>query len=453
MASTYLERTNGTPDSQRKFTVSCWVKRSKLGAFQYFTAFQDNGVGDPRVTINFRDNDKLQYSETNSSGSAIASLQTTRLFRDVNSWYHIVVSVDTTNATADDRIKIYVNGEQETSFSTRTNYSQNTDTVVNDNRHLIGALYNNTLSSYFDGCLAHYHYCDGYVYDADDFGETDSTTGEWKAKTDPSVTYGTNGVFLKFENASDFGEDSSGNDNDFTKNGSATQLVDTPSNVFANFNINYRSSATFTNCNTTYTSPSANPVFGSLTTLGISKGKWYAECKYSAGTNHYLILGVADYNFSVLSGLGSATNTDLGKNGTTGSIAYVVNTGAYRVNNSNTSWGDAGGDGDILMMAMDKDNEKLYFGVNGTWGNSSDPAAGTGGIDVSSVLTGDEWFFGVTNDTGSNETVAHFNFGNGYFGTTAVVSSNQDGAGYGVFEYTVPTGYYALCTKNINTYG
>ena len=181
--------------------------------------------------------------------------------------------------------------------------------------------------------------------------------------------------------------------------------------------------------------------------MAVNSGKWYAEVKYTAGSNHYLILGVADYNFSILGGLGSTNNDDLGKNGTTGSIAYVVNTGAYRVNNSNTSWGSAGGDGDIIQMAIDKDNQKIYFGVNGTWGASSNPATGSNGIDVSSVLTGDDWFWGVTNDTGASETIAEFNFGSPSY---SISSGNTDGNGFGNFEYAVPSGYLALCTNNLN---
>ena len=234
--------------------------------------------------------------------------------------------------------------------------------------------------------------------------------------------------------------------------GNLRQSIDTPTIVYPTWNTGYRSGASFTNGNLTYTSPSNNPVFGSLTSMGVTKGKWYAECKYTAGSNHYLILGVADDNFATLYDLGSANASDLGKNGTTGSIAYVVNTGAYRINNNNTSWGSAGGDGDILMMAMDHDNDKLYFGVNGVWGASSNPETGSNGIDVSSVLTGDTWFFGVTNDTSGTETVADFNFGAGLFGATAITSAGLNGNG-SLFEYNVPSGYYALNTKNLNTYG
>ncbi len=442
MASTYLSKDYASAQTNGSIaTFSTWLKRGNLGSRNKIIGAYDGGAAGQY--LEFYTDNTIRYH----SGTGLNT--TNAVFRDTSAWYHIVVLHNTGGASASDQVKIWVNGNLQ-SLSTNSGATVNSQIGKNSYKTVIGVEESAYSSSYYDGSMAHFHYIDGTAYDADTFGETDSTTGIWKPKTAPSVTYGTNGFFLKFENSAAFGTDSSGNSNTFTVNGTMTQTIDTPSNVFATFNTNIRSNSTFSNGNTTYNSPSSNPVFGSLTTLGASSGKYYAECKYSAGSNHYLILGIADYNFSVLGGLGSTNEDDLGKNGTTGSIAYVVNTGAYRVNNSNTSWGSAGGDGDILMMAMDCDNKKVYFGVNGTWGNSSNPSAGTGGIDVTSILTGDEWFFGVSNDTGSNETVAQFNFGNGYFGTTAVSSAQNPDDGIGIFEYDVPTGYRALCTKSIN---
>tara|TARA_B100000424_G_scaffold269503_1_gene266586 strand:- start:368 stop:2026 length:1659 start_codon:yes stop_codon:yes gene_type:complete len=237
------------------------------------------------------------------------------------------------------------------------------------------------------------------------------------------------------------------------------QSTDTCTNNGCTWNNLIRSTATFTQGNLVYQAPSSNPVFGSLTSFGVSSGKWYAECKYHAGSNHYGILGVADEVFATLNDLGSATNTDLGKTGSLGhsdaqnsTIAYVINTGAYRNNNNNTSWGSGGGDGDIINIALDRDNRKVYFGVNGTYGNSSNPATGSNGIDISSLVTGDIYFLGVTNDTGASETVLDFNFGSG-FGQTAVSTGNSDANGYGNFEYSVPSGYYAWNTKNLAEFG
>jgi hypothetical protein len=299
--------------------------------------------------------------------------------------------------------------------------------------------------------MSHVHFVESTAYDPTAFGQYDAN-GVWKIKTDVSVTYGTNGFFILKDGNSV--TDQSGNGNNFTvAGGTLTNTEDSPSNVFTTFNVILgNTNGTFTNGNLTYQSPSANPVFGSVTTIGMSSGKYYMECKYSAGANHYLLLGLGDDDFVN----GDRTNSywDLGKYGYPGAgigtIGYVVNTGAYRIGNNNTSWGIAGGDGDIISVAIDRDNNKIWFGVNGVWGNSGNPATGTNGIDVSSILTKDTWYFGVSNDTGSNETVAQFNFGNGYFGTTAVASAGTNASGIGIFEYDVPTGYTALSTKGLN---
>ena len=159
------------------------------------------------------------------------------------------------------RIKIYINGEQITSFSSSTNPTQNTDYGWNQaSNHFIGST--GQPGGYYNGSMSHFHFIDGTAYEASDFGETDSTTGIWKPKTAPSVTYGTNGFFLKFENSGAFGTDSSGNSNTFTVNGTMTQTIDTPSNVFANWNplANFNNTLTFSKGNlTAIANSSSNP--------------------------------------------------------------------------------------------------------------------------------------------------------------------------------------------------
>ena len=441
MASTYLTRSVSSTGNRKKWTWSGWLKRGNLGSNYIMSS---NNGSNQYSMLQFDSANVLRYYDYTSDFQT--QLKTTRVFRDTSAWYHIVFAYDSAQSTASDRVKVYVNGTQETSFGTSSYPSQDYDSFMNLSGvpHYIGR--ETGTSNLYDGVMSHVHFTQGYVYQASDFGETDSTTGEWKINTAPSVSYGTNGYFM-FKDDNSVNDDS-GNGNNFTLTaGTLTKTEDCPSNVFATFNTLIKNhGATFTNGNTTYQSPASNPVFGSLSTLGMSSGKFYAECKYSAGSNHYLILGIADNNFNP----NASTPDDLGKSGTTESIAYVVNTGAYRVNNNNTSWGSAGGDGDIIQIAVDCDNNKVFFGVNGTWGASSNPATGSNGIDVSSVLTGDTWFFGVTNDTGSNETVAQFNFGNGYFGTTAVSSAGSNASGIGIFEYDVPSGYTALSTKGLN---
>ena len=438
MATTFLSKSVGSIN-EKTFTTSFWVKKTTLGDEQHILGnFVD---GNNRTHFFFRNEDTFQVFQ-NIGGTAHSCI-TNRKFRDTNAWYHIVVAIDTTQATASNRCRIYVNGVEET-LDGPTYHNQNTNLSIRGT-HYIGKYYGSN-DHYFGGGLSHLHFIDGTNYDATAFGETDSTTGEWKIKTSPSVTYGTEGYFILKDGNSVTNQAGNSAGNFSVGGGTLTKTEDNPSNVFATFNALIPYNGTFSNGMTTYQAPSSNPVFGSLSTLGMSSGKFYAECKYSAGSNHYLILGIADNNFNP----NASTPDDLGKTGTTKSIAYVVNTGAYRVNNNNTSWGSAGGDGDILQIAVDKDNNKVFFGVNGTWGASSNPATGSYGIDVSSVLTGDTWFFGVSNDTGASETVAQFNFGNGYFGTTAVSSAGTNASGNGIFEYDVPTGYTALSTKGLN---
>jgi hypothetical protein len=199
MASTYLSRTSSTPTNALKWTFSAWVKISGIANDTFLLDF--NTDTNNRSQIGFSNDSSeprfMVYEKVTGSTSQL--ITTSRLFRDPSAWYHIVVSCDRTLATSSDRTKIYVNGVQETSFTSATYPTQNVTGIINTAvSTLIGKYSQSTL--YFDGCLAHYHFIDGTAYDASDFGETDATTGIWKPKTSPSVTYGTNGFFLKFEN-------------------------------------------------------------------------------------------------------------------------------------------------------------------------------------------------------------------------------------------------------------
>ena len=446
MATTYLNRTpSGAGDSNRIFTISLWFKRGTLpGSEQYL--FECNEAADNndnfRIVLAGANNIFIQDTEANTSN---LDLRTDRLFRDVNSWYHLVLEVDTTQSTSSDRAKLYINGVQETSFSTETYPSQNYDTNVSQSGEpfVIGRRESTaTPTSYFDGSMAHYHFVDGTAYDADTFGETDSTTGEWKPKTNPTVTYGTNGFFLKFENAAAFGEDDSGNDNDFTSNGSPTQNLDTPTNVLCTLNplrVERATAATYSNGNTTVSISSATGrVF--VASQYVSAGKYYAEFKHTTSTNTDAFIGVVspDRDSS------TSTNQDIGYR--TGEVSWRDNGDIHEGSSTKSDDESTWTTNDILGIALDMDNKKVYFSKNGTWQNSADPSAGTNGY----TLSGDEYVMALDSYSGDGYQA---NFGNGYFGTTAVTSGNQDDAGHGIFEYDVPTGYYTLNTKNINTYG
>ena len=450
MASTYLSKTFGSAGNTKTMTLSFWLKRSGLGNELYFL-YSSGADASNRDGIRFTNESIdiiLQRNDT-----TYYRLLTNRKFRDTSAWYHIVVEIDTTQVTSSDRMKLYVNGVQETSFSTETYPTQNLDLYfINTTAQTIGSFY--TGGNYFDGQMAHFHLIDGTTYDADTFGETDATTGIWKPKTAPSVTYGNNGFFLKFENSGAFGTDSSGNANNFTVNGTMTQTIDTPSNVFATANVLVNvpdTTSNTSNGNLTIenidsgSGSSHKTMFG---TIAISKGKWYWECKAKSGVSTKFTVGFSE------AGNQSSFQQVLGTNSIVGnqSNTYVsgdaigwYDTTLYKNGSIVASSLSQIVANDIMMIAVDCDNGKIYFGKNGTWrvANSStfDPAQ-----NDTTFTTGKFYVPAFSNE----ECGWFLNFGNGYFGTTAVSSAENPDDGIGIFEYAVPTGYKALCTKSIN---
>ena len=450
MASAYLTKTfSGTPTNKKKFTFSAWVKRSALSSDQSLFHFGTGSVND-RGQIQFMSGDTFRYLDKGASAVDI-ELTTNRVFRDTSAWLHVLVSVDTTQATSSDRAKLYINGSLETSLSTSTYPSQNYDTTANEaTTKSIGRRGTPSNDYYFDGSMTHIHFTDGYTYTASDFGETDSTSGIWKPKTSPSVSYGTNGFFLKMENSSDMGEDSSGNNNDLTVSGTITQTEDTPSNNFATLNAVYKAAyqPTFSTGNLTATAPNSGEYYPAFSSLGVESGKWYMEYKIgAAGTFHIGICSENDANTVF-----PTTDNYMGESSK--SVGISDGNGSYYISASATSYGSSYTSGDIIGLALDMTNKKLYVSKNGTFFNSANPASGTGGIDISGILSsGDIAFFAHSCYGGTGTRAIEANFGNGRFGTTAVASSNSDGDGLGLFEYSVPSGYYSLCTKNIKNYG
>ena len=235
MANSYLSFTQAAGTSRRKFTYSVWMKRSSIdtsGSYNsvFFNCWSD---ANNRLAAYFYDNKLYLYGL--SGGSANISVRTNRLFRDTSAWYHIVIAVDTTQGTAADRIKFYVNGVQETSLDQTTYPAQDHDLPsvgVNAKAIEVGRVNFGDQSTYYymDGYLSHVAFVDGTALTPTSFGETDSTSGIWKFKVPSGLTFGTNGVHLKFENSGNLGLDSSGQTNNFTVNGDLKQSLDTPSN-------------------------------------------------------------------------------------------------------------------------------------------------------------------------------------------------------------------------------
>ena len=439
-----LTRTAGTPTNNSKWTVSVWLKRSTLAGDDFIL---DGYVSaNDRFKLAFQSQNKLEIWNSNG-GSQDAKLDLPRLFRDINAWYHIVLSMDATLATASDRFKLYVNGTRQTDFGTNINPPQNsTEFVVNQNGATIsiGDYYGG--SNPYDGCMSHFHFVDGTAYDASAFGSTDSTTGEWKINTSPSVTYGNNGFFIFKDNASV--TDQSGNSNNFTvSSGTLTQTEDCPSNVFATMNYieNFYQNSTFSNGNTTVVTNSGNYSYNTAT-MGVNSGKYYWEVKAGSSNPVYMIIGIASQL--------TTGNTNFLGNGAS-DYGYYGNGGQYYNNGSQTGYGNGYTANDIVGVALDLDNNKLYFSKNGTWQNSGVPTSGstgTGAIsitDPSSTPLG-HYFPAVSEYDNSNSYTFYVNFGNGYFGTTAISSEGTNASNIGKFEYDVPTGYTALSTKGLN---
>ena len=449
-SSDYLNKTLGTATNRKKFTISTWVKRSELYGANSQTKYLMSAGNNASTNIDefyFR-LDTLDFSGYESSTTEF-QLRTNQLFRDVSAWYHIVIAYDSTQGTASNRIKMYVNGTQITSFATETYPDQNHEPLFNSNiAHEIGR---NLSSKYFDGYMAEFVFIDGQQLDPTSFGEFDSDSPTiWKPKDVSGLTFGTNGFYLDFEDSSSLGNDAAGSNNFTANNLAATdQSIDTCTNNFATWNPldNYYSNSTFSEGNlriATGTSENA----ANVSTIGVSTGKWYMEIKVvskSSGNDDYLVGIIADQY--------TANNQNLGN--TTGSYAYYAYNGNSRTNNSTSSYGNSYAAGDIIGIALDLDNNKLYFSKNGTFQNSGDPTSGSTGTGAISITDPSSqplgvYFFAAT--LWQNTAVGTFdgNFGSPSF---TISSGNTDANGYGNFEYSVPSGYYSLNTKNLAEFG
>jgi len=431
MASAYLSRTPSSTGNRKLFTFSCWFKKYSTGVDAgIFNQYEnDNNY----FRIRFRSDDKLQLDDKDS-GSTIFSLILSRQLRDTSGFYHLVVAYDSAQSTEADRVKIYINGVLETALDTSSYPSQNANAFMNLTGHTVQiARTRPSGPHYLNGLMTHVHLADGTAYAASTFGESDSN-GVWTPKPSPSVTYGTNGFFLKMDNSGNMGLDSSGQSNNLTTSGTITQAKDTPSNVFNVLNT-LDTSRGLSNGNTTYAGASAGTVVKG--TLAVNSGKWYAECKIVDASEN--MIGVLD--------IGQAPTTNYVGHSAVGWGIYTGDGNLYN-NSSSSSYSSAFSDNDIMGIALDMDNNKLYFSKNGVWQNSGVPTSGSTGTGAISITSGLTMTFCGGRDNASD--TASFNFGNGYFGTTAVTSAGTNASGNGIFEYDVPTGYTALSTKGLN---
>ena len=445
MASAYLERQLESGSNGKTFTYSVWFKLSNTSGNHTIIGLSSDNNSTKYIEACVKSNHRMDVqlrNGTSGDNGTYLRRRTNRLLRDTNAWYHFVLRVDSTQASASDRLRIYFNGEEETSFEDSTgtmpqDYVTDLNNTGADHRLGRGG---GASSFYMDGLLAHFHLTDGQSYAPTTFGETDATTGIWKPKTDPGISasnYGTNGFFLKMDNSANMGLDSSGNSHNFSTSGTIIQTKDTPSNVFCTNNKLWGQESTrilnLTNINNTLSGAGSSTWYQVPGTLAFSKGKYYWECKFNASTNlDKNTPGVIDFEKTQESGQFQDK---------AGSVFYKNEDGGdYRLDGStvDSNWGTLA-QNDILGIAVDMDaaTPTVKYYKNG---------ALLGTVNASSF-------------SGKTVTPAHMvytsgeykvNYGDGYFGTAAVATAENPDDGNGIFEHDVPAGYRALCTKSLN---
>jgi hypothetical protein len=423
--SAYLSRTPSVAGNRKTFTWSGWVKRGNLSGVRQGIFTKTNSAGIAFWAIEFETNDTINVYDSNTGGSK-AVFSTNAVFRDVSGWYHIVVAIDTTQATSTNRAKLYINGIEITSF-TDVNYPPlNNDTVINlAEQHSIGSWQPLTGAGYyFDGYMAEINFIDGQALTPDDFGQIDATTGEWSPIA-YAGTYGTNGFYLPFDGNAN---DSSGNGNNWTENNLASTdfMIDTPSNNFSVLNPLDNGGSTISNGNLEHTSTDTSWK-STRGTIAVNSGKWYWEGVFTAG-------GTASAD-SIGFALGSASLTSFV--GDTHSYGYTQNGVTLADGGGSVAYGDSYTTNDIIGIALDLDAGTCTFYKN----NVSQGQAFSG-------LSGTFFPFSDTYDNSK----WNLNFGaDSSFAGNKTRQGNTDANGKGDFYYAPPAGFLALCEDNLET--
>ena len=431
MANTYISRSiSASPTNPDKFTISMWVKRCKLGAEQ--SLMGQYASSNFRGKLSFLSDDRIEYIQKND-GNTTANLITTRKFGDTFGYYHLLVQFDTSQGTDSNRIKIYINGTQETAFDTSSYPAQNLDMRLNQASGTLCIGQDGNGGNYCDLILSHVHLVDGATEAPTVFGETDNTTGEWKIKPSPTISeYGDDGFFvLKDGNSL---TDQSGKGNNFTLGGGTlTKTEDCPSNVFCTMNPLDKSSSLSLSYGNNRTASPSNSWMPCKATLGMvgQNGKFYWEGKCESGTNHYF--GVYD-----------ASGTIRGSSQSDMDGARFVYTYAGSIERTITGQSGIGSgtyatfvNNDDIGVALDKENGTITFYKNGTQIYTETHSS----LQTKDLIPGTQAY-------GSD---IQWNFGNGAFGNTQLTGTTYQGDGnLGIFKYQPPSGYTALCTKGLN---
>ena len=467
-SSQYLSFEASSASNRRTWTLSFWTKRAGLGKSGLFGAWTTGNYQSGFASmIYFNSSDQLEFD--NDIAGADYTWNTDMRFRDVASWYNIVIAIDTTQSTEANRQKVYVNGSQVDLTESALGFpTQNFDTFFNNELTVVSSYAyeggGGTVDEY-EGYMAEVVMIDGQQLDATSFGEFDEDSNIWKPIDVSGLTFGTNGFYLEFkqsgtsQNSSGLGADTSGNDNHFAvSNLSATnQSEDTCTNNYATMNsILPLHSSDFRNGAVEWRTTTNSHYYWANSTIGVSQGKWYIEAKLQTAADHNyfgITVDQPDDNTTFLAGGGGEGGAndqyEWGWKSSDGKI--------YNNTDGGTSYGSTYTSGDILGMYLDLDNNKLYFAKNGTIQNSgtgisiTDPASTPNGV----------YFIAVGDGTSTNSSIWEVGFGNPSYG---VSSANADPNGYGTFEYSPNDGggssfdsaakdFYALNSKNLAEYG
>ena len=436
-----FNKTFGSAGNRKTWSYSCWIKKTEL--------FSSNGGALISAYPDVNNRLKIAFSQHKIqvfgkvSGSTTVNVRTNRLYRDTSAFYHILVVFDTTQGTAANRVKIYTNGVLEDSFDQTTYPSENNDEEVgNSSAHYIGQRGDGS-SDFYAGYITEINYVNGQALAPTDFGEFDSDTGIWIPKA-YSGSYGTNGFYLDFADASDLGDDESGNGNDFTETNiaAADQSTDTPTNNFCTLNplVNFKYTTNgITEGATTFGDNTGGGVGGAFGTFAVTAGKWYWEVKLTQQSSHYIGVSAVDDGDNVLASTDPhQINSTFNFNIAAARIEYI--NGGSVTAGSLDAFTDFHSVGDIIGIALNMDDNQISIYGNGTLQSG---VANTSLFDAANKMVVP--FHGTINDE------CQYNFG-GYSAWTPSSAVNDEN-GYGTFEYSPPSGYYSLCTKNLSEYG
>ena len=449
--SPYMYKTPGSDGNRKTWTFSIWCKRSKIGVRgELFGVYNEDN--DLTESFRFNTDDTLMYEE--DIAGADYEVSSTRLFRDPSAWYNIVLIRDTTESTEANRVKVFINGVQDTLVESGLGFPAEdglSSQINQQHKHYVGS--GSNTAYFFDGYLAEAVFIDGTAYAATSFGEFDEDSPNiWKPKNVSGLTFGTNGFYLDYEDSSNLGNDANGG-TDFTEANLAAvdQCVDSPTNNFCTLNPldNQRQGFTIIEGNTQIT---ATPNYDFITgTMGVSAGKWYWEKKIITIPNlEYIYDGISDH-------VQWTANWDMG--GEAGQYCLSRVAGKIKAaQGAETTYGGSMSANDIQGFALDADNNKLYISNGGAWSDGSGSwdsttfDADTGAVTIAHataiVGASDFWFPALGN--GANVMVMSVNFGNPDYANS---SSATDENGYGDFEFAPPTGYLALCSRNLGSDG